>query len=423
MKKFGLIMFVVCWCVPAWTQQSWFTETIARSREAQQAFAYIDKEKDRQVEEWIRITEIPAPSGHEQQRAQYIEAEMKKAGLDEVHRDSAGNVVGLLKGPGSGPRVVFAAHMDTVHPIDTPLKVRREGDTLFAPGVFDNSSSCSDMLQTIRAIKIARARLKKDVVFVATVQEEVGLLGMRAYLKENRDKTGMLVAVDGGLGGVSYGALGIKWMKFFYTGEGAHTNASRGKPNPNWAVARAILDISHIPLPGPENESSAVCNIGMIGGGKVFNAVPQEAWFSVDLRTTDPALLKSLDEKVNQAAENAARQEKVGFRKEIASDEPAGGTESQLAERRKHPIVQTGVDVLTFLLKDAYPNVRVRAEASGSTDGNVGVELGIPTIAVGRTFGKDQHTLRESAEVKPLFIGTKQLVLLAFSLAGLEPAP
>jgi hypothetical protein len=92
-------------------------------------------------------------------------------------------------------------------------------------------------------------------------------------------------------------------------------------------------------------------------------------------------------------------------------------------DRRKHPIVQTGVDVLSYLLKEEYPNVRVRAEASGSTDANVGVELGIPSIAVGRTFGRDQHTLRESAQIKPLFIGTKQLVLLAFSLAGLEATP
>ena len=421
MKKLSLIVFLVSWCMPVWAQQSWFTEKIARSPEAQQAFAYIDKEQDRQVAEWIKITEIPAPSGHEQQRAQYIEAELKKAGLEEVHRDGAGNVIGLLKGTGSGPTVVFAAHMDTVHPIDTPLKVRREGNTLFAPGVFDNSSSCSDMLQAIRAIKVAKARLKGNVVFVFTVQEEVGLLGMRAYLKENRDSTSMLVAVDGGLGGVSYGALGIKWIKFIYTGEGAHTNSSRGKPNPNRAVARAILDISQVPMPGPENESSAVCNIGMIGGGKVFNAVPQESWFTVDLRTTDPALLKTLDAKIAQLAENAAREEKVGFRKEMVSDEPAGGTESQLADRRKHPIVQTGVDVLSYLLKDDYPKVKVRAEASGSTDGNVGVEMGIPAIAVGRTFGRDQHTLRESAEIKPLFIGTKQLVLLAFSLGGLEP--
>ena len=101
-------------------------------------------------------------------------------------------------------------------------------------------------------------------------------------------------------------------------------------------------------------------------------------------------------------------------------ENPAGGTESQLAGRRRHPIVQTGIDVVSYLLKDSYPDVKASAVASGSTDGNAGVELGIPTIAVGRTFGKDQHTLQESAEIKPLFLATKQIVLLAYALGKLE---
>jgi len=405
---------------PARAQQSWFSESLVQRREVQQAFLFIDQNQDRQLEEWIKITEIPAPSGLELQRALYIESEMKKAGLDEVYRDKAGNVVGRLKGINPGPTVVFAAHMDTVHPIDTPLKVRREGDTLFAPGVFDNSASCSDLLQAIRAIRQAQARLKGNLVFVATVQEEVGLKGMRAYLSENRGQVDLLVAVDGGLGTVSYGALGIHWIKFLYTGEGAHTNNSRGKPNPNRAVARAILAISQIPLPEPDSESSALINIGMIGGGKVINAISQESFFTVDLRTTDRVLLKELSAKIKQLAEQAASEEKVGFRMEVVSESPAGGVASQLIDRRNHPIVQTGIDVLNYLLKREYPSVRVSAVASGSTDGNIGVEMGIPTIAVGRTFGKDQHTLRESAEIKPLFLATKQLVLLAFALGQLE---
>jgi di/tripeptidase len=160
--------------------------------------------------------------------------------------------------------------------------------------------------------------------------------------------------------------------------------------------------------------------MGMIGGGKVFNAVSQESFFTVDLRSTDPDQLRRLDDRISAAAENAARQEKVGFRREVVSANPAGGTESQLAARRRHPIVQTGVDVLNFLLRKDYPAVKVSAAASGSTDGNVGVEMGIPTIAVGRTFGKDQHTLQESAEIKPIFLGTKQIVLLAYALGGLQ---
>ena len=417
MRVGRVLLVVVLTVVSAGAQQSWFSSALAEQREVRQAFAFIDQNQQRQLDEWIRITEIPAPSGMEAKRADYIESELRKAGLDEVYRDPAGNVVGRLRGTAPGPNVVFAAHMDTVHPIDTPIKVRRQGDTLYAPGVFDNSSSCSNLLQTVRALKYAQARFKGNVSFVFTVQEEIGLKGMRAYLNGNRGKVDLLVAIDGGLGSISYGALGIHWTRFVYTGEGAHTNNSRGKPNPNRAVARAILAISEIPTPGPESESAALINMGMIGGGKVVNAISQESFFTVDLRTTDPIVLKELDAKVAQVAEKAARDEKVGFRREVISENPAGGTASQLADRRRHPIVQTGLDISEFLLKKDYPNIRVTAVASGSTDGNIGVEMGIPTIAVGRTFGKDQHTLQESAEIQPLYLGAKQLILLAFALA------
>jgi tripeptide aminopeptidase len=409
-----MLTLLVC---SAGAQESWFSASLAQRPEVQRAFAFIDGNQENQLAEWIRITEIPAPSRSEGRRADYIESELKKIGLDAVVRDKAGNVIGRLNGSGSGPNLVFAAHMDTVHPIDTPIKVRREGNTLFAPGVFDNSSSCSNLLQAARALKSAQARLKGNVAFVFTVQEEIGFDGMRAYLEDHRGKVDLLVAIDGALGSVSYGALGIYWTRFVYTGEGAHTNNSRGKPNPSRAVARAILAVSQVPVPGPESESAAIVNIGMIGGGKIVNAISQESFFTVDLRTTDPVVLKDLDEKIAQAAERAATEEKVGFRREVISQSAAGGTSAQLADRRRHPIVQTGLDVLEYLLKKDYPNFRIAALPSGSTDGNVGVELGIPTIAVGRTFGKDQHTLQESAEIKPLYLGAKQLVLLAFALA------
>ena len=400
-------------------QESWFNEDVVRNASIQKAFAYIDSNLPAQIDEWIKITEISSPSKQEVNRANYIEAEMKKAGL-EVTRDDFNNVIGVLKGNGTGPTVAFAAHMDTVFPIDTPIKVRREGDTLYAPGIGDDSASDANMLSAIRAIKASNLQFKGDVIFIGTVQEEIGLKGMRHYLEANRDKVKMLVALDGSLDGVYYGALGIYWYKFIYSGPGGHTLFSRGKPNPNKAVARAILDIAAIPLPDEKSPSVAYCNIGMIGGGKIYNAISQESFFTVDLRTTDPVVLRDLDQKIRATAEGAAKQEGVQFRIEMANETAAGGTEVQLADRRKHPIVQTGVDVDNYLIKQKFPDKKVEAIPSGSTDGNIGVEMGIPTIAVGRTFGRGQHTLEESADIGGIDIGTKQIVLLAAFLAGLQ---
>jgi tripeptide aminopeptidase len=413
----------LCLSVTVLAQTSWFTTAVKDDERVKLALKYIDDNKDGQIDEWIRISEVPGKSKHEQKRGAYIAQEMRKAGLDEVSVDEMGNVIGLLKGiMRELPAVVFAAHIDTVHPLDVSLKVRREGDKLYGPGIFDNSASCANMLQAIRALKKSGLKFKRDIVFVGTVQEEIGLRGMRHYLEKTRDKVGMLVALDGGLGSVSYGALGIHWLKYIYRGEGSHTVSSRGKPNPNKAVARAILKIYEITLPAPESKSTAIYNVGMIGGGKIFNAISQESYFTIDLRTTDPALLKELEDKIDAAAQAAATEERVELIKETELSNPAGGTEEQLTERRKHPIVQSGVDVLQYLLKETHPNRPVRAIASGSTDGNVGVEMGIPTIAVGRSFGGEQHTLQEWSDIPSAFLGTKQIILLAASLGGIDHA-
>ncbi|MGA3242820.1 MAG: peptidase M20, partial [Bryobacteraceae bacterium] len=118
-------------------QSSWFQPSLLEKPEMKKALQSVDGRAADIVEEWIRLVEIPAPSGKEQARAKYIRAEMEKLGLSEIKSDDMFNVSGVRKGTGGGPTVVFAAHTDTVFPEGTDLKVKREGDTLRAPGVGD----------------------------------------------------------------------------------------------------------------------------------------------------------------------------------------------------------------------------------------------------------------------------------------------
>lgn len=392
---------------------------LAKRADVAAALRYIDEHKEQHLRQWIAITEIPAPSGMEQRRAEYVRREMRRAGLEDVRSDDAGNVWGVRKGAGGeGARViVFAAHMDTVHPAGTPIKVRREGDRLFAPGVFDNSASVANLLAAARAMHAAAVRTRVDLVFLATVQEEAGLKGMRHWLERRQDRTAALIALDGGLGDIFYGALGIRWTRYRFRGPGAHTLSSRGTPSPARAVSRAILDISAIPIPPASDDSSYIYNVGMIGGGTIFNAVPEQAWFTVDLRSTDPAALDRTDRQIADVAESTAQREKVKLEVERVSDNKAGGTRAALEPRRAHPLVQTAVDILNFLGVAAGRGGRPsRAIPSGSTDANVGVELGVPAISTGRAFGGDQHTLREWSDIESAYLGTKQIVLLAAAM-------
>ena len=393
-----------------------FSAALAERPDVKQALSFIDERFDRQVTEWIAVTEIPAPSTKESKRAAYVKAELEKLGLTATV-DGIGNVMARRRGTGGGPTIVFAAHMDTVHPMETNLKVtRKPDDTLHAPGVFDNSASVVNLLQAARALDTAKVRTRGDVILLFTAQEELGLKGMYYWLDENPKTADMLIALDGGLGPVNYGALGIYWSKMKFTGEGSHTNTSRGKPNPARAAAQCITDIYTIPLPPPNAPVGAVYNVGgMMSAGSIVNAIPQEVTFTVDLRTVDPGLLESLDGQIVAKCKAAGAAHKVSFEREFIQRSEAGGRPEQLASRRAHPVVQTAVDVLKYL----GTKLPAGAEAlpTGSTDANAGVVRGIPSIAIGRSRGGDQHTLQEWSDVQSARVGTKQIILLAVALA------
>lgn len=410
-----LTLLVVAFGAAASAQTgSKFTPALGARADVQQALGYVDTNFDKQIAEWIRLTEIPALSTHEQQRAAYVTAELKKIPGLEISADPIGNVTAKRPGSGGGPAIVLAAHMDTVHPMDANLKVRRDADgTLHAPGVFDNTASVANALQTLRALDAAKIQTKGDLIFVFTVQEELGLKGMYYWIDHN-PAPAMIVASDGALGDVSYGALGIYWSTMKFTAPGAHTMNSRDQPHPARAAAQCITDIYSVPLPAANAPVPAIYNVGIMGGGTVVNAIAPENWFTVDLRTIDPALLKDLDAQIMAKCQAAANAHKVTFSREYIQQSEAGGRPEALASRLTHPIVQTPMEVLKFVGAPGTPN------PSGSTDANVGVVRGIPSVAIGRSRGGNQHSLSEWADVASEKLGAKQMLLVLVSLAELR---
>jgi acetylornithine deacetylase/succinyl-diaminopimelate desuccinylase-like protein len=338
-----------------------------------------------------------------------------------VSVDSIGNVTGVRKGTGGGPTIVIAAHTDIVFPPETNTKVRRSGDTLFAPGVGDNTASVGNMLSTLRVMNATKFTSKGDIIFIGTVQEELGLKGMDYWLAHN-PKPDLLIVPDGAYGSVSYGALGIYWTKFVFTHPGAHTLSSRGIPTPVKAVAKAIDRLYQLQFEALPN--GAVMNIGQIHGGNIFNAVPQELYFTVDLRSSDPALLDSLDRTITRITQEVAAEQKVGLRVEIEQKSGAGGTEKQLEGARAHPLVQTAVDINRALgMSPGMPGAS-EAVATGATDANPGVVRKIPSIAIGGSKANGAHQLTEFALASSALPSTKLLYLLTATFAdGIKIVP
>jgi acetylornithine deacetylase/succinyl-diaminopimelate desuccinylase-like protein len=398
---------------------SWNPDLLKRA-DVKAAMAMLEQRFPSQVEEWIRLTEMPGKSRLEQQRGAYVKAVFEKEGL-KVSVDSIGNVTGVRKGTGGGPTIAIAAHTDIVFPPETNTKVRRSGDTLFAPGVGDNTSSVANMLSTLRVMNATKFTSKGDIIFIGTVQEELGLKGMEYWLQHN-PKPDLLIVPDGSYGSVAYGALGIYWTKYVFTHPGAHTLSSRGIPTPVKAVAKVIDRLYQLQFDALPN--GAVMNIGQIHGGNIFNAVPQELYFTVDLRSSDPVLLDSLDRTITRVTQEVAAEQKVGLKIEIEQKSGAGGTEKQLEGARAHPLVQTAVDINRALgMTPGMPGAS-EAVATGATDANPGVVRKIPSIAIGGSKASGAHQLTEFALASSALPSTKLLYLLTATFAdGIKIVP
>src|SRR5215204_3629194 len=168
----------------------------------QQARAFIKTDRDRFVRELVTLTEIPAPPFKEERRARAYLDMLKEHGLSDVEMDQEGNVMGVRKGTGGAPMLAVLAHLDTVFPEGTDVKVKREGTRLMAPGVGDDTRGLVLMLSVIRAMNAGKLTTAADVLFVGNVGEEGegDLRGVKYLLQRGKYKgrIGQFLAIDGG---------------------------------------------------------------------------------------------------------------------------------------------------------------------------------------------------------------------------------
>ena len=124
------------------------------------------------VELQIMLNEIPAPPFGEAVRAAELKRQFERLGLKDVRIDTEGNVLGTRPGEQPTPHIVVAAHLDTVFPEGTDVRVRREGAVLHAPGIADDTRGLAEMLGVIRALDEGKVVTKGTITFVGTVGEE-----------------------------------------------------------------------------------------------------------------------------------------------------------------------------------------------------------------------------------------------------------
>ncbi len=364
------------------------------------------------IETQISLCEIEAPPFKEARRAEAYARLFREAGLENVRIDKAGNVLGERPGAQSRPHLVFSAHLDTVFPEGTNVKVKREGQVLRGPGIGDDCRGLAVLLAVARTLNQTGIRTPGSITFVGTVGEE-GLGDLRGVkqlfddtLKGSIDR---FVSIDGTGLGITNVAVGSVRYRITFRGPGGHSYGAFGLSNPIHALGRAMAAIADFQVP---KEPKTTFNVGRIGGGTSVNAIPFEAWMEVDMRSTDAASLKAVDEKFHAAVDEAVRAEDARWNKKVLSVEtqpvgsrPAGQTPPD------SPIVLAAASATRAL------NLPVSLDEA-STDSNVAMSRGIPAITIdGGGRGTGSHALNETFDQTDSWKGSQRALLLCLALA------
>ena len=388
----------------------------------QAAEDFISKDHDRFVREIIQITEIEAPPFKEEKRAAAFAEMLRQSGLAEVEIDAEGNVIALRKGTGTGPLIAIAAHLDTVFPEGTNVKVRRDGTKLRGPGVGDDSRALAVLLVMIRAMDAAKIQTASDILFIGNVGEEGpgDLRGMKYLFQKGpyKDKIKMFISLDpfGAGNDVTIGGIGSKRFKVTFRGPGGHSYGSFGLVSPAYALGNAILKLSRMQVP---SRPKTTFNVGVIGGGTSVNSIPFESWMDVDIRSetkdelskavvTFTRLMREAAEEENRA--RSVAQGRIEVEVKLIGDRPFG----QVAVSA--PIVQTASAVIEALgMTPVY--------GLSSTDSNIPLSMGIPALTLeSGGSGSRNHTLDEWIDVEKTSSvrGIKAAMATLLSLAGIQ---
>jgi acetylornithine deacetylase/succinyl-diaminopimelate desuccinylase-like protein len=376
------------------------------------------------LERQMEVTRILAPPFGEAARAEWLAARFGELGLDDVHIDGIGNVVGLRPGlhpPTDARYLAITAHIDTVFPVGTGVSVRREGNRLYGPGISDNSAGITALLALAGALRHAEIRTESPLVFIGNVGEEGegDVRGMRYLFADPRwrDAIAATLVLDGaGTDTVVTEALGSKRFLVTILGPGGHSWSDFGTANPIVVLSRAIDQFARTPVPA---SPKTTFNIGVITGGTSVNSIPESASIKVDIRSAAGEQVERLERALRDAVERAVASEpRTNFGGRSHSGIVA---DIKLIGSRPAARLNAGSSMLAVVQAvDVHLDNNARLQRA-STDANIPLSQGRDAIAIGAGgAGGGAHTLHEWYDPTGRDLGLRRILLTVLTVAGVQ---
>lgn len=341
---------------------------------------------------------IPSPSNHEERRMEFCKQWLESCGAKGVYTDSALNVVCPVGVTKENPVVVFCAHTDVVFPDTDPLPVREHSGRLWAPGVGDDTANLAALMIAAKYVVQEGLRPKNGVgvLFVCNSGEEGmgNLKGSRKLCEDYEGRIQAFCSFDGTLTHVVNRSVGSQRFRVAVTAQGGHSYIDFGRPNAIAQLAAVVSDLYAVGIP---SYGRTTCNVGTISGGTSVNTIAQNAEMLCEYRSDDARGLQYMQEQYERIF-SAHRKKGVELAVEVVGSRP-GEQLSAAAAAERDRLVQRAADIIEQVTG------KRPGTASSSTDCNIPLSLGIPSVCFGSYYGDGAHTREEYVEIDSLPLG------------------
>lgn len=395
------------------------TQKLLKNKKIQGAFDRIEALETLTVARHIELNEIEAPPFKEEKRAKVFADYFTKLELDTVWIDTEGNVLGLMHGSEGKRTVALDAHLDTVFPEGTDVKVRIQNDTLYAPGIGDDTRGLSMLLTIIEALRTEKIQPKDNILFVGSVGEEgLGdLRGVKHLFREGGPRIDSWIAIDGGdIGRVNNKGLGSYRYRVTFKGPGGHSWGAFGLANPHHALGEAISNFVEVADEYTSEGPKTSYNVGVISGGTSINSIPFESIMQIDVRSIDPKRLDEMEDLLEIAVQKALSHQNQIKRQgpeltveiDKIGNRPSGELSDQLPLVQRTLAATSAFGAKPFLTR-------------GSTNSNIPIAKGIPAVTIGRGGkGGKAHSLDEWWSNEEGHKAIQLALLILLSETGME---
>ena len=367
-------------------------------------FQYIDTHAAEAQQLLIDLAQIPAPSNHEERRAQFCLNWLRSKGADAAYIDEALNVIYPIGDTGENDLMVFMAHSDVVFPDTAPLPLRIENGRIYCPGVGDDTANAVALLTVAGYIAEKKLSHRDCGVLLVINSGEEGLgnlKGSRKIMADFGSRVREFITFDGNANAIVTKAVGSRRYRVTVTTEGGHSYGRFGAPNAIAHLAQLITRLYQVQVP-PIGKTTY--NVGTISGGTSVNTIAQEATMLYEFRSDEREGLSFMQAQFDAIVEKF-RASGVEIQTEVVGDRPCGlDVDNSVLAQRAAKAVQTHYGFSPAL-------------TSGSTDCNVPLSMGISAICPGCVLGAGAHTREEYVEIDSLLPGLKvaaELILYYF---------